>query len=158
MVNEGQELLLPLLSHAVLLRDMCPCFLHQHKKPGSLCICISGTSCQIGMLLTSGGKGPAITSIQVQVAGERGGLVGGVGWSLYWNLHWVAAFGSHRRSCLPYHRVNCRPAGLIICQDGQELKIPRVPNPNIASVTLLKTINLKKSGNGAPRWLNWLGV
>ena len=71
--------MLPLPSPTVLLRKKCPCFLYQHKKPSSLCICISETSYQTEMLPTSSGKGPDVTSIQVWVA--EGSVVGiqGVG-------------------------------------------------------------------------------
>jgi len=44
MVNEGQELLLPLPSHVILSKEIYSCFLSQHKKPRSLCICVSGSS------------------------------------------------------------------------------------------------------------------
>ena len=119
MVNEGQELLLPLPSHVILPKEIYSCFLSQHKQPSALCICISGSSYKQQRFLPQAEKAPVSSSSRSRRHGEGGQWLGVV--DLYAGIHpEVAAFGSHRR-CL---------ASSTTCTANQMGRhLPRLPGP-----------------------------
>ena len=110
MVNEGQELLLPLPSHVILSKQIYSCFLSQHKKPRSLCICVSGSSYKQQCFLPQAEKALVSSSSRSKPWG-RGAVVGRVV-DLYTGTHpEVAAFRSHRRCLASSHHMYSKPDG-----------------------------------------------
>ena len=136
MIDEGQDLLLPLPSLAILLRERVLVFFISIKSPVLYTFVPIGLAAIQGWFLPQAEK--ALVSSPSRSMG-RGG-------------RWRSGLVSSLSGCI--WKPQEKPCPLLpqvwqtcwvdIGQDPQELRIPKAPNPVIASVTFGED-NLKKS-------------